>query len=99
MEGLRNLVSGNIEHQFAGAFGIQNRAVLMVVVVVVAFVIVAVMRVRFLGRFRVGVVFEGVGRTQRFAFRARRGDQTNCHSGLPFEGYSAVWLGKFLISW
>jgi hypothetical protein len=45
---------------------------------VVVLVIVAALRmlviVRGLSRFRLGIVFEGVGRTQRFAFQARRGE-------------------------
>jgi len=41
--------------------------------VIVAFVIVAFVGVvlRGIGRFRVRAVFEGVGRTQRFAFQTR----------------------------
>jgi len=46
--------------------------------VIVAFLAMFVVRVivvvRGLGRVGVGVVFEGVGRAQRFAFRARRGE-------------------------
>ena len=96
-EGLRDLFGRNVEHQLAGAIRIQNRAVLMVMFVVV-FVIMASMRVRLLGRFRMRIVFESVGRTQRFAFRARQAPNY-CHSGLTLEACSAVWLGKFLISW
>ena len=45
----------------------------MVVVMRMAFMLVALMRMlkRGLSRFRIGGVFEGVCRAQRFAFRAR----------------------------
>ncbi len=36
---------------------------------------------RGIGRFRVGVVFESVGRAQRFAFQARIQRQLICRSG------------------
>ena len=38
--GLRDLFGGNVEHQFAGALGVQNRAV-VVAFVVVAFMVVS----------------------------------------------------------
>ena len=55
---------------FAGAIRIENRAVLMRMIV--AFMIVIVVLVLRFGRAGLGVVFEGVGRTQRFAFQAAR---------------------------
>ena len=76
--GLGDLVSGDIEHQLAGAFRIKNRAVavrprdrgrdlrgrgLMIVIVG--------------RRFRLRVVFESVRRTQRFAFQARPVSRSN----------------------
>ena len=88
----------------------------MFVIVVVAFVIVVVafviaafvgVTIRNLGRTGGGVVIEGVGRTQRFAFQARRGEPIE----LPIS--LSTWLpnncrsvrnrrrvaGKSLISW
>ena len=53
---------------------------LMIVVVIVA-VVRMVEGGRRLGRLRFGLVFEGVGRTQRFAFQARYAPN-KCHSGL-----------------
>ena len=63
--GLGDLFGGNVQHQLAGAVGIQNRPLL----VIVPFVIVAHWR---LGRFGLGVVFDCAGRTQSFAFHAPR---------------------------
>jgi hypothetical protein len=56
--------------------------------VIVAFVVMMIVRLkraflieRGLGRFRVGVVFEGIGSAQRFAFRAQTPRQLVCLSG------------------
>ena len=70
--------------------------VMVVVIVIVAFMLVVVCG---LSRFRLRVVLEGVGgRTQRFAFQARRRRQTNSNSGLPTglrsRAYSAAWPGN-----
>jgi len=85
--GLRDLFDGNIEHQLAGAIGIKDRAMLMVVtLVIVAFMAMSVVRVIVivggLGRVGLGGVFEGVGRAQRFAFRAQFSAPSTCKSRL-----------------
>ena len=58
----------------------------VVALVLMAFVIVGM---RGLSRLRLGIVLEGIGRTQRFAFRARRGKPNNCPAGLPLEAIPA----------
>jgi hypothetical protein len=63
---------------------------LMVVLVVMAFVLVVV-DLRSLSRFRLGVVLEGIGRTQRFAFQARHGAPKNCPTGLEAAGPNSNW--------
>ena len=69
-EGFRYLFRGNIQHQFAGAFRIQNRPMLMfvVVIVIVAFVAVAV-----LGCTRWGVVFRECLRCSTFCLPGATG--------------------------
>ncbi len=68
---------------FARAIRIQNRSMLMrmivpvimvvlMVMIVVVRMLVAFVCVRPFRRFRIGIVFEGVGRTQRVAFQARK---------------------------
>ncbi len=86
--GLRDLFGRNVQHQLAGALRVQDRAVLMAFVVVTCMIVTFVSVIfvpcacRSFCRFWLKVVFDGVGRTQRFAFQARtqRADQT-CHFG------------------
>src|ERR1019366_4573931 len=94
--GLGDLFGGDIEHQFASAIRIQDRPMLMVVIVtgvvvigmivafmvmlVVPFMIVAFVIVSGLSRVKGRGVFEGVYRTQSFAFRARTPRQQICRS-------------------
>jgi hypothetical protein len=57
----------------------------IVAFVVVTFVVVIVYR---LSRFRLGVVFEGACRTQRFAFQARARRRLKIATGGGFAGLS-----------
>jgi hypothetical protein len=83
----------NIEHQLTGTIRIQHGAVLVVVAgmimgsMIVACVIVAFMGVLqwSLDRLRGGVVFEGIGRTQDFAFQARAARRSNYPSWPPMQ--------------
>ena len=90
---LGDLFGRNIQNQFPGAFRIQNRSMMMLVCVVMLVIVLCVC-VLLLSRFRSGIVFDGVSRTQRFAFRARqapnstatagcrRGDTASCGWGI-----------------
>jgi len=86
--GLGDFFGGHIEEQFMGAVGIQDRSVLVSMIVAFMVMIVVFMRVGFervemafmaisLGGLREGSDFGGVRRTQRFAFQAHR-RRTNC---------------------
>jgi hypothetical protein len=60
---------------------------LMGMVVLMAFVFVGV---RSLSSFRLGVVLEGIGRTQCFAFQARRGEPNSYQHGLQLPDRAAA---------
>jgi hypothetical protein len=51
---------------------------IMAVVVVIMFFVRGFVVLRGLSRLGLGVVLESVGRAQRFAFRARRGEPNKC---------------------
>jgi hypothetical protein len=66
---------------------------MLMIVVVIVFFVRMVEGGRRLGRLRFGLVFDGVGRTQRFAFQARYAPN-KCHSGLEtalFLLQTAAW--------
>jgi len=84
----------------------------VLLVVMIVFVMCMVEGGRRLGRLRLGVVFEGVGRTQRCAFQAhcapnklpiRTGNrlflpQTDVLAAVQGKT-SPLWPGRYLISW
>jgi hypothetical protein len=69
LEGLCNLISGNIQDQLAGTFRVQNGAMLVAFVVVV--VVGVVMTSNWFSRVGLEVTFKGFSGTQRFAFQAQ----------------------------
>ena len=70
-KGFGDLFRGNVEHQFAGALRIESRAMRMVVVMGMVVPSLGSAVKGGLAGFRLGIVFESGGRTQRIAFRAR----------------------------
>jgi len=70
--------------------------VVTLMAVVVAFMIVAVFSVHMhiLGRFRLGGILDGVGRTQGFAFQARSAESTaRLGCKLPVSGCKTAEMG------
>ena len=76
-----DFVGGNVDHNLTGAFGIQNRAVLVIVCFFGVIVICWVSRFRF--------VFEGAAGAQRFTFRLPARTPVSMRPRSAIQGDSA----------